>query len=496
MLYQLSHCPTERPVGWVLRVVRPHSTGHAEGWVVTPNRKHTGRPGPGANSPDGPRPASATIWGVSTQTPAVADRIPLAERSPEELAAYLDEQRAAYARLQERGLRLDLTRGKPSVAQLDLSDGLLALPHGTKDADGVDVRNYGGLNGLRELRELFAELLWVDPDQLVAGGSSSLTMMHDVLVQHLLHGGVDSPRPWKDEEKVTFVCPVPGYDRHYTMLASYGIEMVTVPMLGDGPDVAAVEALVKDDPSVKGIWIVPTYANPAGSVVTQEVASRLASMPTAAPDFRIFWDNAYAFHHLTEVEAKSADILSLSSAAGHPHRPIMFASTSKITYAGAGVAFLAASRETVAWYLGHQQFASIGPDKVNQLRHALMLQSPEGVTELMDRHRAILAPKFEAVLEILERRLGAHGVASWSVPKGGYFINLDVVEGTASRVVQLAKDAGIALTPAGSSFPYGKDPLDRNIRLAPSFPTIDELRTAMEGVATCVLLAAAEKSLA
>ena len=219
------------------------------------------------------------------------------------------------------------------------------------------MRNYGGLAGIREIRELFAELLWVDPDQLVAGGASSLTMMHDVLVQHLLHGGVDSPRPWKDEEKVTFVCPVPGYDRHFTMLASYGIEMVTVPMLADGPDVAAVEALVRDDPSVKGMWIVPTYANPAGSVVTQEVASRLASMPTAAPDFRIFWDNAYAFHHLTEDEAKSADILSLASAAGHPHRPIMFASTSKITYAGAGVAFLAASRETVAWYLGHQQFA-------------------------------------------------------------------------------------------------------------------------------------------
>ena len=249
------------------------------------------------------------------------------------------------------------------------------------------MRNYGGLNGLRELREMFAELLWVDPDQLVAGGSSSLTMMHDVLVQHLLHGGVDSPRPWKDEEKVTFVCPVPGYDRHFTMLASYGIEMVTVPMLGDGPDVAAVEALVKDDPSVKGIWIVPTYANPAGSVVTQEVASRLASMPTAAPDFRIFWDNAYAFHHLTDVEAKSADILSLSSAAGHPHRPIMFASTSKITYAGAGVAFLAASRETVAWYLGHQQFASIGPDKVNQLRHLQLFGSAQGVRDHMVEHR-------------------------------------------------------------------------------------------------------------
>jgi DNA-binding transcriptional MocR family regulator len=431
--------------------------------------------------------------GVSTQTPTTADRTPLAERSAQELAAYLEQQRAAYARLQDRGLKLDLTRGKPSVAQLDLSDGLLALPDGVKDADGVDVRNYGGLNGLRGLREMFAELLWVDPDQLVAGGSSSLTMMHDVLVQHLLHGGVDSPRPWKDEEKLTFVCPVPGYDRHFTMLASYGIEMVTVPMLADGPDVAAVEALVRDDPSVKGIWIVPTYANPAGSVVTQEVASRLASMPAAAPDFRIFWDNAYAFHHLTQVEAKSADILSLSSAAGHPHRPVMFASTSKITYAGAGVAFLGASRETIAWYLGHQQFASIGPDKVNQLRHLQFFGSPQGVREHMARHREILAPKFAAVDAALTAELAGLGVAEWTRPAGGYFVRLDVTDGCASRVVALAKEAGIALTPAGASFPHGRDPRDRNIRLAPSFPELAEVETAMAGVATCVALATAER---
>ncbi|MDF3046213.1 MAG: aminotransferase, partial [Ornithinibacter sp.] len=298
---------------------------------------------------------------MSTETAGTPDRTPIAQRSPEELASYLARQRTAYDGLKERGLRLDLTRGKPSTAQLDLSDALLALPDGVTDADGVDVRNYGGLAGLREIREMFAELLWVDPDQVVAGGASSLTMMHDVLVQHLLHGGVDSPRPWRDEDRVTFVCPVPGYDRHFTMLASYGIEMVTVPMREDGPDVAAVEALVREDPSVKGMWVVPTYANPAGSVVTQEVASRLASMPTAAPDFRIFWDNAYALHHLTEDDAKSADILSLAAAAGKPHRPVAFASTSKITYAGAGVAFLAGSRETVQWYLGHQQFASIGP---------------------------------------------------------------------------------------------------------------------------------------
>ncbi|HRA25685.1 aminotransferase [Ornithinibacter sp.] len=427
---------------------------------------------------------------MSTDTAATT---PLAERSPQELQAYLEEQRAAYDALCERGLTLDLTRGKPSSAQLDLSDRLLSLPEGVKDADGVDVRNYGGLTGLRELREMFAELLWVDPDQLVAGGSSSLTMMHDVLVQHLLHGGLDSPRPWKDEEKVTFVCPVPGYDRHFTMLASYGIEMVSVPMLADGPDVAAVEALVRDDPSVKGMWIVPTYANPAGSVVTQEVASRLASMPTAAPDFRIFWDNAYALHHLTADEAKSADILSLSSAAGHPHRPIMFASTSKITYAGAGVAFLAASRDNIAAYLGHQQFASIGPDKVNQLRHIQFFGSAQGVRDHMARHREILAPKFAAVDAALTAELDGLGIAEWTRPAGGYFVSLDVPDGCAARVVALAKAAGIALTPAGASFPHGQDPRDRNIRLAPSFPQLAEVETAMAGVATCVALAAAEQ---
>ena len=420
----------------------------------------------------------------------------LADRTPAELQAFLESQRTAYEELKARGLKLDLTRGKPSVEQLDLSDTLLDLPTGHTDADGVDVRNYGGLNGLRELREIFADLLWVEPDQVVIGGNSSLTMMHDVLVQLLLHGGVDSPRPWIQEEKVTFVCPVPGYDRHFTMLASYGIEMVTVPMLEDGPDVAAIEALVKDDPSVKGMWIVPTYANPAGSTISEEKAARLASMPTAAPDFRIFWDNAYAFHHLTEDEAKSADIISLASAADHANRPIMFASTSKITYAGAGVAVLAASSANVKWYLGHQQYASIGPDKVNQLRHVQFFRTAQGVRDHMAKHRDILAPKFAAVEEALAGPLDGLGIAHWTRPTGGYFVSLDVMDGTASRIVALAKEAGIALTPAGASFPHGQDPDDRNIRLAPSFPVLDEVRTAMAGVATCVALAAAEKLVA
>ncbi len=425
---------------------------------------------------------------MTSMTP---QQTPLAERSPAELAAFIEEQRAAYDAFQGRGLKLDLTRGKPSSAQLDLADRLLQLPTTVKDADGVDVRNYGGLNGLRQLREMFAELLWVEPEQVVAGGNSSLTMMHDTLVQLLLHGPVDG-QPWSRQDTIRFICPVPGYDRHFTMLASYGIEMVTVDMLEDGPDVDAIESLVASDPSIVGMWIVPTYANPAGSVISHEKAARLVAMPTAAPDFKILWDNAYAFHHLTEDEAKSVDILSLASAAGHPERPIMFASTSKITYAGAGVAVLAASAANVQWYLKHIQFASIGPDKVNQLRHVEFFGSAQGVRDHMLKHRAILAPKFAAVDEALTSTLAGLGVASWTRPTGGYFVSLDVPDGCATRVVQLAKGAGIALTPAGASFPHGKDPRDRNIRLAPSFPELEEVRTAMAGVATCVALAAAE----
>jgi DNA-binding transcriptional MocR family regulator len=413
--------------------------------------------------------------------------------SAAELSALREEQQLAYEEMKARGLKLDLTRGKPSAEQLDLSDELLRLPTTTKDRDGVDVRNYGGLEGLAELREMFAELLWVEREQVVAGGNSSLTMMRDCLVDLMLFGGVDSERPWSQEERVRFVCPVPGYDRHFTLLESLGIEMVTVPMNDDGPDVPAVRALVADDPSFKGMWVVPTYANPTGAVVSQEVAAELAAMPTAAPDFKIFWDNAYALHHLTEDEAKSADILTLAAAAGHPHRPIMFASTSKITFAGAGVAFLAASVENVKWYLKHLGNGSIGPDKVNQLRHVELFGRPQGVRDHMVKHREIIAPKFREVDRVLRERLGGYDVATWNNPHGGYFVNLDVLPGTASRVVELAKAAGVALTPAGSSFPYKSDPDDTNIRLAPTMPPLGEVTEAMEVVATCVLLAAAEK---
>jgi DNA-binding transcriptional MocR family regulator len=411
--------------------------------------------------------------------------------SAAEIQALHSEQLQAYERLKDAGLSLDLTRGKPSAEQLDLSSELLTLPGEHRAADGTDTRNYGGLTGLLDLREMFAELLHVPVSQLLAGDNASLALMHDTLVFALLLGTPDSVQPWSREEKVTFICPVPGYDRHFALLEQYGIDMVNVDMLPDGPDMAAVRELVKD-PTVKGIWIVPTFSNPTGATVSEAVAADLAAMDTAAPDFRIYWDNAYALHHLTEERTKSADILGLCSASGHPNRPLLFASTSKITFAGAGVSFLAGSPDNVDWYLKYIAKRTIGPDKVNHLRHARYLGDASGVVELMDRHRAVLAPKFDAVLEVLRTKLGPYGVASWNEPTGGYFVSLDVVDGTAARVVQLAKDVGVALTPAGASFPYGKDPNDRNIRLAPSFPSIEDVKASMDCVATCVLLAATE----
>lgn len=408
----------------------------------------------------------------------------------------LAELQQAYAELQAKGLKLDLTRGKPSAQQLDLAEPMLALPgvgvH--TDETGTDARNYGGLDGGITIRRIFAELLDVPVEQLLAGGNASLTTMHDVVAFAELFGFADSPKPWAREDKVRWICPVPGYDRHFTICEAFGIEMVPVPMTPDGPDTEAVAALVAADPTIKGMWVVPTYSNPDGAVISAEVARALVSMPTAAPDFRILWDNAYAVHHLTDDELTSPNAIALAAEAGHPDRVLLFASTSKITFAGAGVSFLGSSPANIAWFKKHLSVASIGPDKLNHLRHAMFFGSADGVREHMRKHRAILAPKFEAVVEILTERLGGYGIASWTEPKGGYFVSLDVAPGTAARVVQLAKEAGIALTPAGATHPYGKDPEDKNVRLAPSMPPLDEVRTAMDGVATCVLLAAAEST--
>ena len=414
----------------------------------------------------------------------------------EELLAQHELQRRNYAELQAKKLNLDLTRGKPSPAQLDLSNALLSLPgEDYRDGDGTDTRNYGGLHGLPELRAIFGELLSIPVPNLIAGNNASLEMMHDTVVFSLLHGGVDSSRPWIHEPKVKFLCPAPGYDRHFAITESLDIEMIAVPMREDGPDVDLIEELVAADPAIKGMWCVPVYSNPTGVVYSWENVRRFVQMRTAANDFRLFWDNAYAFHTLTHDFVRQIDVLGLAAAAGNPNRPLVFASTSKITFAGAGVSFFGGSLGNIAWYLQYAGKKSIGPDKVNQLRHLRFFRDADGVRLQMQRHQELVAPKFAAVLEILEDRLGESKIASWTEPKGGYFISLDVLHGTARRTVALAKDAGIAVTEAGASFPYRKDPEDKNIRIAPTFLAMPELRDAIDGLATCALLAATESLL-
>ncbi|MBH0779087.1 aminotransferase class I/II-fold pyridoxal phosphate-dependent enzyme [Nocardia bovistercoris] len=417
--------------------------------------------------------------------------------SHEELVSEHETQTANYAQLRTEKLTLDLTRGKPSPEQLDLSAELLSLPGAGdyRDGTGTDCRNYGGQHGLPELRAIFGELLGIPVENLIAGNNASLQLMHDVIAYAMLYGTNDSERRWAAEPAIKWLCPSPGYDRHFAITEALGFEMIPIPMSDDGPDTAAIATLLAADPQIKGLWAVPNYANPSGAVYSEEVVRELVSMPAAAPDFRLFWDNAYAVHPLTDTAAPVFDVLGLAAAAGNPNRPIVFASTSKITFAGSGVSFLGASTANLDWYLSHAAKSSIGPDKINQLRHLRFFGDADGVRAHMQKHREILEPKFALVLRILEDRLGASKVASWTEPKGGYFISLDVLDGTAARVIALAKDAGIALTAAGSAFPYRNDPDDKNIRIAPSFPKLPELEKAMDGLATCVLLAATEKTL-
>lgn len=415
----------------------------------------------------------------------------------DELDAQHELQRRNYAELQAKKLSLDLTRGKPSAAQLDLSNALLTLPGADfRDGEGTDTRNYGGLHGLPELRAIFGELLGIPVQNLVAGNNASLEIMHDLVVFSLLHGAVDSPRPWSEEPVVKFLCPSPGYDRHFAITEAFGIEMIPVPMLEEGPDVDLIEELVAGDPAIKGMWCVPVFSNPTGTTYSWENVRRLVQMRTAATDFRLFWDNAYVVHTLTHDFVKQVDVLGLAAKAGNPNRPYVFASTSKITFAGAGVSFFGGSLGNIAWYLQHAGKKSIGPDKVNQLRHLRFFGDADGVRLQMQKHQELLAPKFALVGQILEDRLGESKIASWTDPKGGYFVSLDVWPGTARRTIALAKDAGIAVTEAGAAFPYRKDPEDKNVRIAPSFPPVADLDAAVDGLATCALLAATESLLA
>jgi DNA-binding transcriptional MocR family regulator len=418
----------------------------------------------------------------------------ITELKQEELCALRNQVRAEYEEFRARGLALDMTRGKPSPEQLNLANDLLALP-GSVDyfaAAGDDTRNYGLLQGLPEARGLFSKTIGAPVDRIAATDNSSLALMHDCIVWALLKGVPGSTAPWSQTPTPTFICPVPGYDRHFAICEEFGIRMVTVPMTGHGPDIDAVESLVAD-PIVKGMWCMPKYSNPTGEIYSDETVQRLASMRSGAPDFRLFWDNAYAVHHLTERRHEIANILDLCESANHPDRPFVFASTSKVTLAGAGVSFFASSTANLRWYLARAGKRTIGPDKLNQLRHVRFLKNPEGLHRHMDAHRALLTPKFEAVISTLDSRLAGTGVAHWTRPEGGYFVSVDVLEGTASTVVDLARKVGLALTPAGATWPYGRDPQDRTLRLAPTFPPLQDVRDASEGIAICILLAAIEK---
>ena len=401
---------------------------------------------------------------------------------------------AAYEEFRAKGLALDMTRGKPCKEQLDLSLDLLTnlARDEFKDKSGTDTRNYGGIDGLPEAKALMGTLLDVPAEQVLIGDNSSLTLMYLTVAQAMSHGVVGGNAPWS-QQKPKFLCPSPGYDRHFSICEHFGIEMIVVDMNDDGPDMDAVEKLAAEDASIKGIWLVPKYSNPTGTTLSDAVVLRLASMPTKALDFRLMWDNAYAVHHLGAGPAKLANVLELCERAGNPDRPFIFGSTSKVTFAGAGLAAMGGSALNMDWMRKHRSMMTIGPDKVNQLRHVRLLGDRQGLFEHMHKHAGILAPKFAKVQEVLGKRLGSSGLAQWTNPSGGYFVSLDTLDGCAKRVVALANAVGVKLTAAGATFPFGKDPKDRNIRIAPSLPSLTEIEQAMEVLCCCVKLASLEK---
>jgi DNA-binding transcriptional MocR family regulator len=414
------------------------------------------------------------------------------------LASFRERIHGRYQEFRARGFSLNMARGKPSEEQLSLAQELLALPgeDDWRSAAGDDVRNYfGEPQGLSETRALFTGLLGAPIEQIILGDNSSLAIMHDVIVYALLLGLPGSTRPWSKEEQIAFLCPAPGYDRHFAICEGFGIKMIPVPMTGSGPDMEIVEALVAQDSTIRGMWCVPRFSNPTGDVYSLETVERLAAMKTAAPDFTLFWDNAYSVHVLADDAPELANVLEAAERHGTPNRPFVFGSTSKITLAGAGICMVASSPENVRWLLKQMNRRTIGPDKVNQLRHARFLKDQDGLHALMKAHRKILAPKFARVHEMFSELLSGTGTASWTEPAGGYFISMDVMDGCAKRVVALAKEAGITLVPAGQTFPYSQDPRDANIRIAPSYPTMAEVEQAAEGIALCTLLAASEKLL-
>lgn len=418
--------------------------------------------------------------------------------SNEQLLAEKAVLEKKYSEFQKAGLEINMTRGKPCVEQLDLAEGMLKKVSGNEDCfteKGFDCRNYGLVDGLDDAKKMFAPIIGVPWNQIIVGGNSSLNLMYDAMARCMLYGVAGGNGPWVKQEKVKFLCPVPGYDRHFAICESLGIEMVNVPLLENGPDMDVVEELIKDE-TVKGIWCTPKYSNPTGTTYSDEVVVRLANLKPASKDFRIFWDNAYAVHDLYEDKKDSLiDILPECEKAGNPNLVFIFASTSKISYPGSGVSCLGASAENIEFIKKIMQMQTIGHDKMNMLRHVKFFGNADGINAFMKKHAAILRPKFEKCLEKLEEGLAESGAASWTKPLGGYFISLDVPEGCAKETVELAKNAGVVLTDAGATFPYHKDPSDRNIRIAPSFPPIDELEKGMEVLCVCVKLCAVNKLL-
>ena len=415
------------------------------------------------------------------------------EMTRTELESLHEELVKAYEDYKAQGLSLDMSRGKPAAAQLDLSNDLFEALDDYHTESGLDARNYGVLDGIPEAKKLFSELLGIPADQIIVGGSSSLNLMYDEIVRLVLFG-THGEKPWKDV-KVKWLCPSPGYDRHFGVTEAMGFELIPVPMTSEGPDMDVVEKLVAEDDTIKGIWCVPLHANPTGVCYSDETVDRLAAMKTAAKDFRIFWDNAYGVHHVYE-EVELKDIFKACRDAGHEDRPMYFFSTSKITFPGAGIAIMASSPANVEEIKKHMGVQTIGFDKLNQLRHVKYFKNAEGVRAHMKKLGEAIRPKFDMVLKTLSAELGGTGLATWLSPKGGYFVALDTLPGCAKRTVALAKDAGVKMTGAGATWPYKNDPQDTNIRIAPTYPTLEELDQAIHLFCLCVKLAGVEKLLA
>lgn len=423
--------------------------------------------------------------------------IPYSCMTKDELKTEYAKVKAAYDACKAKGLSLNMARGKPAKAQLDMVSDILTVLSTPEDCfDGsIDARNYGELAGLPCAREYWAEILSCKSSQIFVGGAASLNMMCDIVSRAFTHGLLHSPRPWCKEEKVKFLCPAPGYDRHFQIGEFYGAELIYIPMKDDGPDMDLVEEYVKD-PLVKMIWVVPKFSNPTGVTFSHEVVRRFANLKPAAPDFAIIWDNAYSLHEFEGEYTPFPDIISLCEEAGNPDMVYEFASTSKITFAGGGISCMAASVANIEYFTGVFGVQMISYDKVNQLRHVRFLKDKPHTLEIMKKHAAIMAPKFRVVADFLGREIKPLGFAHWTDPTGGYFVSLDTMPGTAKRVWALCKDAGVTLTNAGASFPYRRDPLDQNLRIAPSLPPVEELEKAMEVLCVCLKLAALEKLLA